>query len=348
MSHHFDSQLAKQNPSVNVCDFYLFDGAPGTTVMAMTVNPSNPSDRRAVPSVLDAEGLYAFRFDLDDDAREDVTFKVRFGVVQHARNDERNDESVHVQRFQVRRAAGEAALWGAGGALVIEGKTGTVQTAADVRFYAGPAPDLFAGDAAALHAFLQAFYRERRYDPAAFVDRRNVCAVGNVTAIVLEVPTAMIGRGRVRAWSTAALYGHAPETQVSRWGLPLITHLFLNDPDRQDLKEQFNRSTPSADHACFGTPIAAMTETMTTLARSVDSPSEYGREVAHRLCPTTLPFELGTRAAFEADRFNGRALVDDVTDVMLSLVSHEALADGIAPDPSRIRGDFPYFGEPYP
>ena len=39
MSHHFDTQFAKEDPSLNLCDLYLFAGAPGTTVMAMTVNP---------------------------------------------------------------------------------------------------------------------------------------------------------------------------------------------------------------------------------------------------------------------------------------------------------------------
>ena len=39
MSHHFDTRLAREDPSLNVCDLYLFQGAPDTTVMAMTVNP---------------------------------------------------------------------------------------------------------------------------------------------------------------------------------------------------------------------------------------------------------------------------------------------------------------------
>jgi hypothetical protein len=34
MSHHFDTKLAKEDPSLNVCDLYLFQGAPDTTVMA--------------------------------------------------------------------------------------------------------------------------------------------------------------------------------------------------------------------------------------------------------------------------------------------------------------------------
>jgi len=42
---------------------------------------------------------------------------------------------------------------------------------------------------------------------------------------VFEVPSNLIGRGVVHAWATASLYGHAPEVQVSRWGLPMITHI---------------------------------------------------------------------------------------------------------------------------
>ena len=66
MSHHFDTRLAREDPSLNICDFYLFDGPGGKTVMAMTVNPDvglSASD------TLHPEGLYAFRFDLNGDAK---------------------------------------------------------------------------------------------------------------------------------------------------------------------------------------------------------------------------------------------------------------------------------------
>jgi hypothetical protein len=46
-----------------------------------------------------------------------------------------------------------------------------------------------------------------------------------------------------------SLFGHAPEVQVSRWGLPMVTHLFLDDPSDQEVKEQFNASVPSEDLA---------------------------------------------------------------------------------------------------
>jgi hypothetical protein len=57
---------------------------------------------------------------------------------------------------------------------------------------------------------------------------------------VLEVPSELIGKGQINAWATISLLGHAPEVQVSRWGLPMVTHLFLDDPSDQEVKEQFN------------------------------------------------------------------------------------------------------------
>ena len=78
MSHHFDTPTVQKDPRINLCDFYLFRGRPGTTVMAMTVNPDAGI---SAPDTFHEEGLYAFRFDLNNDAREELTFKVRFGAV---------------------------------------------------------------------------------------------------------------------------------------------------------------------------------------------------------------------------------------------------------------------------
>ena len=340
MSHHFDTRLAKEDPSLNICDFYLFDGSPDSTVMAMTVNPDLGL---SAPDTLHIEGLYAFRFDLNNDAREEVTFKFRFGEPQHVNG----DEQTHVQTYQVRRATGEDAVRGADGELLIEGETGTSASQSGVRVYAGIAPELFAGDAFALRTFLTAFYQEHRFDGDAFLHRQNFFSRRNLTAIVLEVPTDLIGRGKVNAWATISLHGHAPEIQVSRWGLPLVTHIFLNDPASQDLKEEFNSSAPSEDIARFSSAIAGFAEKMTTYAGSAANPAEYGKQIAGRLCPTTLPYELGTPAAFRQEIFNGRTLGDDVMDVILSLASNRQLADGVAPDPARMRKEFPYYGDCY-
>jgi uncharacterized protein DUF4331 len=338
MSHHFDTPTALEDPRINVCDFYLFPGLPGTTVMAMTVNPDAGI---SAPDTFREEGLYAFRFDLDNDAREEVTFKVRFGDAAHADGDQHR----HVQTFDVRRAVGDDAVRGADGELLVAGKTGDVaRTDGGVRAFAGLAPDLFAGDAAALGAFRNALFKENKFEPGAFQHRENFFAKRNVTAIVVEVPNRLIGKGLVHGWATASLYGHAPEVQVSRWGLPLITNMFMPDAD---MKEQFNRATPSDDQVRFTAQVGQVAEKLATLAGSAARPADYAKEVIARLFPTTLPYRIGTPAAFDFAGFNGRALTDDTMDVILTLATNTALGDGVVPPKDRTRDEFPYFGAPY-
>jgi hypothetical protein len=339
LSHHFDTKLAKEDPSLNLCDFYLFDGPLGTTVMAMTVNPDVGL---SAPDTLHPEGIYAFRFDLNGDAREELTFKFGFGGPRHRDG----SQHTHIQPFLVRKATGDDALRGASGESLVEGETGSVATNSGLRAYVGIAPDLFAANAG-FRAFMTAFYKDQRCDGDAFLHQQNPFAGRNVTAIVLEVPNELIGRGKINAWATISLFGHAPEVQVSRWGLPMVTHLFLNDPGNQELKEQFNASVPSEDMERFAKSITDFAEKMTTYADSAADPGGYGKLIAARLCPNTLPYELGTAAAFEVARFNGRALDDDVLDVMFTLAANTPIVDGLAPDRGRIRKDFPYYGAPY-
>jgi hypothetical protein len=246
----------------------------------------------------------------------------------------------------VRNATGGDALRGNAGESLVEGETGSVATSSGVRAYVGTAPDLFAANAG-FGAFMASFYKDQRYDGDALLHQQNPFTRRNVTAIVLEVPSELIGTGRINAWTTISLFGHAPEVQVSRWGLPMVTHIFLNDASNQDMKEQFNASVPSEDVERFAKSVAEFAENMTTYAGSSSNPAEYGKQIAARLCPDTLPYELGTRAAFEAGSFNGRALGDDVMDVMLTLAANTPIVDGLAPDRERIRKDFPYYGAPY-
>ncbi|WP_428491223.1 DUF4331 family protein [Rhodopila sp.] len=338
MSHHFDTPTVLRDPRVNLCDMYLFQGSAGHTVMAMTVNPDAGLSS---PETFHAEGLYAFRFDINNDLHEEVTFKIQFGSVRHADGDEHK----HVQTVTLSRATGQDARRGAAGELIAKGHTGEiVQAGSGLRLYAGLAPDLFAGDAAALTVFRNALFKDNKFDPEAFRNRENFFARRNVTAIVLELPSRSIGRGMVRAWATASMYGHAPEMQVSRWGLPLVTNLFMPEAD---MKERFNRSTPADDQSPFIAQVGLVAEKITTLSGSAANPSEYAKQMVGRLFPTMLPYELDTPAAFDFAGFNGRALTDDVMDVILTLASNAALEDGVAPDKSRTRDIFPYFGDPF-
>lgn len=342
MSHHFDTPTAKEDPRINICDYYLFRGHPGTTVMALTVNPNAGV---GAPDTFRDEALYAFRFDTDRDFRENVTFKVQFDAPAHVDG----GGSRHIQSFAVRRATGADALKGAAGELIISGNTGHIVTADQgCLAYAGLAPELFATNGIGFGAFRTALWSENRFAPEAFQNGQNFFAGNNVTAIVLEVPSSMIGEGVVHAWATASLYGHAPEVQVSRWGLPMITHFLLSDPSLHDASENYNRAVPADEVALFSKPMRDLVEKVTALAHSAADPSAYATQLLARLCPSVLPYELDTPASFSFAAFNGRGLSDDVMDVILTLVTNTALRDGVVPDVRLMRPDFPYFGEPHP
>jgi Domain of unknown function (DUF4331) len=334
LSHHFDTPTAREDPRLNLCDFYLFAGsAAGTTAMAMTVNPAANADTVA-PFRNDA--VYAFRFDTDSDRCEDVSFKARFGEILHVQSDSAVID--HVQRFNVYRAA--HAPDGVDGDLMASAQTNEVVSGEDgVRVFAGVVEDPFAGDAAALEAFKAAF-EKGSLEPEAFRNRVNFFRDRTVAAIVLEVPNRLIANSTgVSAWTTVSLYGHAPEQQVARWGLPLLTHLYLGD---DECRERFNRSRPSDDDSSFISSIVSTVNKYVAAAGTTDDPEAYGRRVAALFGSLTLPYELGSAASFDYTGFNGRSLRDNVMDNMLSLLTNSPLGTGVAPDPTRFSHVFPY------
>ena len=63
---------------------------------------------------------------------------------------------------------------------------------------------------------------------------------------------------------------------------------------------------------------------------SADDPAAYAQRVVERLFPTTLPYVLGSAASFGFAGFNGRALTDNVENVMLSLQANTPIDQGAA------------------
>ena len=249
--------------------------------MAMTVNPAATAD--TVAPFRD-EAVYAFRFDTDGDRCEDVSFKARFGEILHVQSS--SGEIDHVQRFNVFRAA--HAPDGLVGDLMASAHTDEVVSGDDgVRVFAGVVDDPFVGDAAALEAFKAAFAKGS-LEPEAFRNRVNFFRDRTIAAIILEVPNRLITNSTgVSAWTTVSLYGHAPEQQVARWGLPLLTHLYLDD---DECRERFNRSRPSDDDSLFISSIVSTVSKYVAAAGTAGDPEAYGRRVAdcsdHSLCHT--------------------------------------------------------------
>ena len=338
MSHHFDTDAAKDDPRLNICDMYLFGSGDRRTAMVLTVDADAGLSS---PDLFHPEGIYAFRFDTDGDGREDLAIKVRFGDPRH----EHGDEHRHVQDFQV--LATLVRDGGLAGEVLVAGKTEEIAEANGVRVFAGLVPELWAADALAFQMALVGVLTEDRFHLSAFDNKQNTFATRNAMAIVIEVPDALLGSDAVRMWGTVSLFGHAPEVQVCRYGLPLFTHMFLANPTTPGLTERYHASDPTMDEATFRPAVHNLTARMLRAAGTTVDPEKAAEDVADRFCPDVMPFRLGTTAAFKVDEFNGRALIDDAYDVVWTLVAGQAIADGVAPDASRTRLDFPYFGAPY-
>lgn len=144
---------------------------------------------------------------------------------------------------------------------------------------------------------------------------------------------------RVYAWTTVSLYGHAHEQQVARWGLPLLTHIYLGG---DDLRERFNQTRPSDDDSVFFSSIVSTVSKYTAAGCAAHDPQTYGHRVARLFGSLTLPYDLGTVASFDYTGFNGRSLRDNVMDNMLSLLTNSPLGTGTGPDPDRVSDRFPY------
>lgn len=345
MSHHFDTTHAKEDPRLNICDLYVFKGRGDTTVFIQTCCADAGISS---PDAFHPEGTYAFRIDLNADAREEVVFKFRFGEPEHedAHEHEHTPEHRHTQSFRAIRATGDQ-IPGVGGQVLVEGQTGTAAENGGVRAFAGMVPELWAADAFAFFSMLTNLFQENKFDPAIFRHRENLFQNRNVMALVLEVPNKLIGSGKIGAWATVSLFGHAPEVQVARWGLPLITHLFLANPSTPELPDKFHTSQPSSDRQLFAPAVAVLAARLCSAAGQTADPEQYGQGLADRLCPTILPYVVGTIAHFDAQTFNGRALTDDAYDVMITLATNTPVADGVSPNASRTRSEFPYYGKPF-
>ena len=86
---------------------------------------------------------------------------------------------------------------------------------------------------------------------------------------------------------------------------------------------------------------------VTQLAGSTDDPAAYAQRVVERLFPTTLPYVLDSAASFGFAGFNGRAMTDNVENVMLSLQTNTPIDQGATVARTNILDEFPYFGAPH-
>ena len=190
------------------------------------------------PGYHPVKGRYEFKIDLNDDAIEDLTYRITF--------DERDPAGT--QRFVLRRITGaDAAEQNAAGTVVAQGATGeAVTTPAGVRIWAGKAGDPFWIEPDVARAVGHAFQDGTIVDLSTWNPARakNVFAGHTVYSIVLEVPDKELlpdagHNHRIRVWALASLATDAGGwSQINRAGLPMIHPLFTRH--NEDLGNRLN------------------------------------------------------------------------------------------------------------
>ena len=318
MSDHLDAPGLKSpnmDARVDITDVFAFQSPadPTRSVLAMNVNPLAPT----LADSFAPKALYELLVDADGDALADTAYHVTFSPKENGH-----------QRASVRRAVGEEARTAEvlGGVLFrdvpvsFDGSAEGVESG-DHEFFVGTRSDPFFFD---LEGFQHGFgFTGEDF----FVDK-------NVFSIVLEMPNAVLGDGRVGFWCRVLGPGEDGRlSQIDRMGRPLVNILYTEGED----KNAFNRVGPDQDRDLFLEKFAAVLEKN---GRS----SEEARAVAETLLPDVLEYDHRSAASFP----NGRALDDDVIDDALALFTNGWVTSDGAPPHGNLLTSFPYLGAPHP
>jgi len=310
---HLDAPSTKKDGRIDINDVYVFH--PGAsqnrnrTVLAMTVNPA----AGVISGTTFRPGAnYELLIDTDGDAKAEITVRTQFSAVDNGQQDYR----VHVIR-------------GNDGNVMVRGTTNQVVEQDGVKTFAGLRDDPFFFDLAAFNA------------GAAF------CPGGvgtdfflglNTSAIVVEVPTSMIGSGPVGVWGRTVV----DDEQIDRMGRPAILTVFIppnpfeaGSTSQGNLEDQFNKTKPQRDQALWRGEIV---NTLLALGNS----QARADALADILLPDILTVDLSKTTGF----LNGRNPENDVIDAELNLITNGAITTDCVGNDSTFQTGFPYLGTP--
>jgi hypothetical protein len=276
---------------LDITDVYAFQSPDNSsnTVLIMGVSPLAGvlSDGTFHP-----DALYEFAVDTNGDAKRDLSYKVTFGV----------PDGDGIQDIEVRRIPG-------GPAVVARGTTAqTIAVAGGGMVRADVFDDPFFFD---LAAFLGAYpFCEAPGGPAGSTGDDFFAGL-NVSAIVLEVPSAALGSSTFGVWARTEL-----DSQVDRMGRPAINTVFIPSAS----KNAFNTGKPRHDARDF---------------------SQFLGPFAGVLLPDILTVDTSSAAGF----LNGRQLADDVIDIELGLIFGPGSSDCVDSNDVAFNTTFPYLAD---
>ncbi|RAY11791.1 hypothetical protein DPM19_27805 [Actinomadura craniellae] len=337
MSHHLDSEPARQDSRLDITDLYVFRGEAGTAfVLDVNSSLTGPGARPG----FHPEARYEFKVHWGGAAREDLTYRVTFGEP-----DRSGGQSMALHVLTGADAGDDTAA----GDLLAEGRTHAPVPGLDgLRLWAGRVRDPFYVDLTQVRAINAAVKHGTRVElPGWSPDAAKSDFAGTtVHSIVLETSDRdpYLGSGQdIGVWVATKLATDAGGwRQVNREGHPMIWPIFR--PDDSDYAAQANTVHPAEELDGENDHIARLVARAVTAHGTAGDPVAYGRAVARRLLPDLLPYRTGAPGDFGFARHNGRTLADNAPEVMFSLVLNSAMRTGLTAEQfSDTRDDhFPY------
>jgi hypothetical protein len=322
MSHHAsgpDFGFPRGDARLDMTDLYAFPKPEdhGKSILILNVHMSfglNPPGPTTVEPFAPG-ALYEIKIDTDGDAIADISYSLQ------VRSSGDGKQSATLRRIQGTAAAGP----GDQGEIIVAeapvsaGREALVTKASEYRLFAGWRSDPFFFDA-------NGNFKKMQFTGDDFFADKNVCS------IVLELPDAALGTGKLGLWARTLEKTGDGWIQADRGGRPLQA-VFLAGGDRA----AYLSGEPTDDERFIG-----------VFAHELEHTGGYkpqdAREVARTLLPDILRYDPRRPASYP---HNGRTLCDDVVDVFLSILTNgKVTGDKVGPH-GDLLAEFPYLGPPH-
>jgi hypothetical protein len=325
---HLDAPLVKTDGRVDINDVYVFHPQAGDsqdlsrTVLVMTVNPAAGAiSGTSFRTVADAK--YRIEIDTDGNARPDKAVVAVFGKVG---TDGR-------QRVNISLHLGDSVT------PLASGMTDEVIVNGSVKAFAGVRDDPFFFDLASFN------------DGATFCEPEDTdFFLGlDTSAIVVELPTGMIGSGAVGVWGRTTVRDNGGWMQFDRMGRPGINTVFIPTNPFEggaSMEDAFNATKPRGDQAAWRAEVVNTLTLLFSLNDATDPDTGDDAAAVQGLADVLLPDILTVDLSAPTGFLNGRGLADDVIDAELGLITEGAITTDCVDNDSDFLTEFPYMGVP--
>lgn len=326
MSHHYSGpQLGFPNgdPRLDFCDLYAFPkpGDGTKSILVMNVHPSSTVSVDRSPDAKPTElttrypfapdATYEFMIDTDGDSVADVRYQLSFSPLTA------NGQTGTLRRIAGANGASDTIIQGAAVSLDREVK---IAESAGHRLFVGWRSDPFFFDPpSAFNGF-------------DFAASKDFFADKDVCSIVLEVPNAVFGDGKVALWARTVSNASGRPVQADRGALAAQSVFLTNDR-----RDAYLAAEP-VDDANF----------IPVFAHSLEHLGGYAHDEAHRIAKTLLPdairFDPSLAASYPR---NGRTLTDDIMGPFLAIITNGKVTTHNLVHHTDLLADFPYLGPPH-